>query len=52
MFAAVRSQGGGCLVVTNQCIIVATFDETKGQTAAACNQATENLGRYLMQSGY
>jgi hypothetical protein len=40
------------MVVTNQCIIIATFDETKSQSASACNQATENLGRYLMGSGY
>lgn len=47
-----RPKGGGCLVVTNQCLIVGIFDESKGQTAAACNFAVEALGRYLHESGY
>mmetsp|Transcript_11692 Transcript_11692/g.19031 ORF Transcript_11692/g.19031 Transcript_11692/m.19031 type:complete len:157 (+) Transcript_11692:345-815(+) len=47
-----KPRGGGCLVVTNQCLIVATFDEGKGQAAAGCNFAVEALGRYLLESGY
>ncbi len=47
-----KSKTGGCMCVTNQAVIVATFDEGKGQTASQCNFATEALGRYLYESGY
>ncbi|GBG25945.1 Profilin [Hondaea fermentalgiana] len=47
-----KPKGGGCLVVTNQSLILGTFDEAKGQTGAACNYAVEALGRYLYQAGY
>jgi len=47
-----KPQGGGCLCVTNLSVIVATFDESKGQNASQCNFAVEALGRYLYSSGY
>jgi len=47
-----RPKAGGCLVVTNQAVIVGIFDESQGMTAAGCNFAVETLGRYLYQAGY
>jgi hypothetical protein len=47
-----KGQGGGALVVTNQAVIVATYDKGKGQTASQCNFTVESLGRYLFESGY
>ena len=47
-----KPKTGGCICMTNQCIIVGTFDEKKEQTAAACNFAVEALARYLHTSGY
>mmetsp|Transcript_28064 Transcript_28064/g.34199 ORF Transcript_28064/g.34199 Transcript_28064/m.34199 type:complete len:155 (-) Transcript_28064:207-671(-) len=47
-----KPKGGGCLCVTNQCIIVGTFDEGKQQTAAGCNFAVEALARYLFSIQY
>jgi len=46
-----KTRGGGCFVVTNKAIIIATFDEGKGQQASACYFAAEALGRYLLESG-
>ena len=47
-----RPKGGMCMVATQQCIIVGTFDEAKGQTGGACNLAVEGLGDYLKSVGY
>lgn len=44
--------GGGTLVVTNQCIIIATFDESIGQSSPSCTATVENLGRYLKSNGF
>lgn len=47
-----KPRGGACLVVTNQAIVIGTFDEGQGQSAATCNFAVESLGKYLFQNGY
>jgi len=47
-----RVKGGGCLVATNQAIIIGTFDETKEHTSQHCNLAVENLGRYLKENNF
>jgi len=47
-----KAQGGGCLCVINQAVIIGTFDEAKGQTASQCNFAVEALGRFLLGAGY
>ncbi|KAH9245161.1 hypothetical protein BASA81_015872 [Batrachochytrium salamandrivorans] len=44
--------GGGTLCVTNQCIIIGTFDELLGQSSASCTATVEHLGRYLKQNGF
>ena len=47
-----KPMGGGCLSVTNRCIIIGTFDENKGQSAQNCNLAVENLSRFLKQNNF
>lgn len=39
---------GGCgLVLTGKCVLIATFDETKGHTAPACQGVLSDLGKHL-----
>ena len=47
-----RSHGGGCFCVTKQMVIMANFDEGKGQNASNCNFTVEKFGRYLLTLGY
>ena len=47
-----RSHGGGCICVTKKAVIMASFDEGKGQTASHCNLTIERAGRSLLALGY
>jgi hypothetical protein len=42
-----KTRGGICVTKTNSCVIIGIYDETKGQSASACNTAVEKLGEYL-----
>jgi hypothetical protein len=42
---------GGCaLVLSDKAILIATFDETKGHTAPACNAVVSDLAKHLKGS--
>ena len=43
-------QGGSCVLGAGKCIIIATFSEAKGHTAAACNQLVRLMAVYLFKS--
>jgi len=47
-----KAAGGGCMCITNQAIIIGTFDEAVGQSSTQCNVAVENLARYLKENGF
>lgn len=47
-----KTKGGCCLVATKLAIIITTFDEGMGHTAAACNLAVSDLAKYLASLGY
>jgi hypothetical protein len=39
---------GGCaIVLCEKVVIIATFDETKGHTAPACNAVVSDLAKHL-----
>lgn len=42
---------GGCgLVLTGKCILIATFDETKGHNAPSCHGVLADLGKHLKET--
>lgn len=44
---------GGCGVFgAGKCIIVATFDETKGHTSAGCNNVLSEVAKHLLQASW
>mmetsp|Transcript_32773 Transcript_32773/g.55254 ORF Transcript_32773/g.55254 Transcript_32773/m.55254 type:complete len:321 (+) Transcript_32773:86-1048(+) len=45
-----KSMGGVGLVKCPKCILVATFDETKGHTAPGCHTVMADLAKYLKDS--
>ena len=52
MYAKKGGTAGLCLCVSKSCIIIATYNQEKGHSATGCNQAVENLARYLTGAGY
>ena len=46
-----KPRGGICIISTTKTIIIATFDEAKGQASAGCNASMSDLGKYLMSKG-
>ena len=48
IYAKVK-EGGCCMCVTKQCIIIGTW---KDGSPGSCNAAVEALGKYLIGSGY
>ena len=42
---------GGCaLVLSDKCILIGIFDETKGHSAPACNAVVSDLAKHLKTS--
>lgn len=44
------AMGGSCIVNAGRCIIIATFNETKGHTSAGCNDVVHIISRFLFKS--
>lgn len=47
IFVTLQTMGGCGLVLTGKCVLIATFDETKGHTAPACQGVLSDLGKHL-----
>lgn len=45
-----RVRGGVCIVATNRCLIIGAFDENKGHSSAACNEAVADLGKFMLSN--
>jgi hypothetical protein len=42
-------KGGSCIATGGKCILVATFSELKGHSAAGCNETVIEMAKYLSQ---
>jgi len=43
-------KNGSSLVHATKCIIIATFDESKGHSPPACNAVVSDVAKYLQQA--
>jgi len=43
-------KGGSCVASAGKVILIATFNEAKDQTAAACNETIQLMAKYLLDS--
>jgi hypothetical protein len=44
------AKGGCCIAMAGPCMLIGTFDENKGHTAAGCNEVVTLMARHLIRS--